>query len=55
MLKKIGRRSIIAGICMALLVCGFSTMASEPAKSLDVLFVHDTHSHLNEFATVAPM
>ena len=27
-------------------------MAEGQGKSLDVLFVHDTHSHLNEFATV---
>lgn len=26
--------------------------AEEAAKTLDVMFVHDTHSHLNEFATV---
>ena len=27
-------------------------MAAEEAKTLDVMFLHDTHSHLNEFATV---
>ncbi len=27
-------------------------MAAEEAKSVDVMFLHDTHSHLNEFATV---
>lgn len=28
------------------------TAASTEEKSLDVMFVHDTHSHLNEFSTV---
>ena len=41
--------------CLMLLavgIFGFGSLAKEPGKSLDVLFVHDTHSHLNEFATV---
>lgn len=29
-----------------------SILASETSKTVDVLFVHDTHSHLNPFATV---
>ena len=33
-------------------VFGLSAAAKEEAKKLDVLFVHDTHSHLTEFATV---
>ena len=32
-------------------ILGVSVYAKEE-KSLDVLFVHDTHSHLTEFATV---
>ena len=45
-----------AGLLVTMLlifgVLGFSTLGKEPGKSLNVLFVHDTHSHLNEFATV---
>lgn len=35
---------IIANICFA--------GATEESKTVDVMFLHDTHSHLNEFATV---
>ena len=45
-----------AGLMVAMLlvfgVLGFSVSGKEPGKSLNVLFVHDTHSYLNEFATV---
>ena len=33
-------------------VCGGSALASTEPKTVDVMFLHDTHSHLNEFATV---
>lgn len=47
-------------ICMLVLLCGicfFGTcskkvLAKEKTKSVDVMFLHDTHSHLNEFSTV---
>ena len=47
-------------ICMLILLCGtcfFGTcikqvLAKEKTKSVDVMFLHDTHSHLNEFSTV---
>ena len=29
-----------------------TTIASSEDKKVDVMFLHDTHSHLNEFATV---
>ncbi len=47
------RKSMIA-VMLAVMIgmIGFSAAAQENAKTLDVLFVHDTHSHLNEFATV---
>lgn len=35
---------ILANICFA--------SASEDSRTVDVMFLHDTHSHLNEFATV---
>ena len=34
------------------LLLGFSVQAADGAKKLDVLFTHDTHSHLNSFSTV---
>lgn len=47
------RKSIIVTVAVILIAMfGFSAVAQENAKSLDVLFVHDTHSHLKEFATV---
>lgn len=47
------RKSIVATVAaMLLIILGLSAAAQENAKSLDVLFVHDTHSHLTEFATV---
>ena len=46
-------KSLIAVIAAVLIVMlGLSVSAKEDTKELDVLFVHDTHSHLTEFATV---
>ena len=41
-------------ICTLLFAGVFSgqVLAEAEAKSVDVMFLHDTHSHLNEFATV---
>ena len=55
MKKKITKLPI--GILIVLIVLGvvfldMNLMAKEPVKSVDVMFLHDTHSHLNEFATV---
>ena len=50
------KKKFLAGfaICMMLLSGLFSgqTFAAEGAKHVDVMFLHDTHSHLNAFATV---
>lgn len=50
------KRFLISGIMAALLIvtgvfCG-NANATENAKKVEVMFLHDTHSHLNEFATV---
>ena len=47
-------RKLLGVFVMALLLAipCISSMAAEEAKTLDVMFLHDTHSHLNEFATV---
>ena len=39
-------------IVVLALLPGIHLMAEEPAKTVDVMFLHDTHSHLNAFATV---
>ena len=50
------KKKFLAGlaICMMLLSGVFSghAFAAEEAKHVDVMFLHDTHSHLNAFATV---
>ena len=50
------KKKFLAGlaICMMLLSGMFSgyAFAAEEAKHVDVMFLHDTHSHLNAFATV---
>ena len=38
-------------LLMVGMVCG-GAFAGQGAKEVDVMFLHDTHSHLNEFATV---
>ena len=52
MRKNLWKSMMALAILVACLVCGTVFAAPENVKSLDVLFVHDTHSHLNEFATV---
>ena len=42
---------LIAAICMLSAMC-MGVFAKQEGKELDVMFLHDTHSHLNEFATV---
>ena len=52
MKRKLRKSMLAAAMTAVFCVLGFSAYATEEAKTLDVLFVHDTHSHLNEFATV---
>lgn len=42
---------LAAAVCLAG-AAGIQTGAQETGETVDVMFVHDTHSHLNEFATV---
>ena len=51
-MKKLFRKSFIAAVAVLMIIFGLSVSAQENVKSLDVLFVHDTHSHLTEFSTV---
>ncbi len=44
----------IAGAIMVTMLLLFSTKvtAAEPKKSVDVMFLHDVHSHISEFTTI---
>lgn len=44
--------AVVLMILCGLLFPYVSVEADAPASEVDVMFVHDTHSHLNEFATV---
>ena len=48
------KKILISGILAILLIVTgtYFVNASSEAKTVDVMFLHDTHSHLNEFATV---
>lgn len=52
-MRRRGRMSTLL-LVVALLVFGtvLSVSAEKAGKTVDVMFLHDTHSHLNEFATV---
>ena len=52
MRKKEWLIKIFAIMLLAVGLFGIQVSATEEAKTVDVMFVHDTHSHLNEFATV---
>ena len=48
------KKILISGILAVLLIVTgtYFVNASSESKTVDVMFLHDTHSHLNEFATV---
>ena len=48
------KKILISGILAILLIVTgtYFVNASSETKTVDVMFLHDTHSHLNEFATV---
>lgn len=49
--KKIKITTLVPVILFAVLSCIAVEAATEP-ETVDVMFLHDTHSHINEFATV---
>ena len=52
MKKKLGT-ALIGVLTSAIVLGGSSTVwAEEQHKTVDVMFLHDTHSHLNSFLTV---
>ena len=52
MKKKILALSLGLFMLLAFAMPQTKMMADETAKAVDIMFVHDTHSHLNEFTTV---
>ena len=52
MRKRFGKFGMFLMMLLLAGMIGVTGYGKEPEKRLDVLFVHDTHSHLNEFATV---
>ena len=50
--KKFRKSGLLLAVMLILSIFCLSAAAEENAKTVDVLFLHDTHSHLNEFATV---
>ena len=50
-LKKIAAL-VLAVVVSAGLLTGLQVKAADKTKHLDVLFTHDTHSHLNSFSTI---
>lgn len=52
---KIGKKFLViifTIVMIATLAIPFSVQAEEEGKTVDLLFVHDVHSHLNTFSTV---
>ncbi len=50
--KKFRKSGLLLAALLILSVFCLSAAAEENVKTVDVLFLHDTHSHLNEFPTV---
>ncbi|MBQ3029903.1 MAG: metallophosphoesterase, partial [Agathobacter sp.] len=52
MKKKLVTLCLALLMLLAIVMPQTSVSADESAKRVDVMFLHDTHSHLNEFTTV---
>ncbi len=50
--KKFRKSGLLLAVMLILSIFCLPAAAEENAKTVDVLFLHDTHSHLNEFPTV---
>lgn len=51
-MKKILSVVLLAGAFLFGITCAAEVSATEESKKVDIMFLHDTHSHLNSFATV---
>lgn len=52
MREKFRKSGLLLALLLVFSIFGLSAAAEENTKTVDVMFLHDTHSHLNEFATV---
>ena len=51
--KKITAFVLAIALCVGMLpILGVNAKAADTGKHMDVLFTHDTHSHLNSFSTI---
>lgn len=52
-MSKLRKKLLTSISCIAVfLLCGLSVVHAEEGKKADILFVHDTHSHLESFQTL---
>lgn len=51
-MKKMKAVSAFAALMLGMTLTGSMTMAEKQTEKVDVLFLHDTHSHINSFSTV---
>ena len=51
-MKKILSISLLLGALLVGILVGNNAFAAEEGKTLDVMFLHDVHSHINAFSTV---
>ena len=51
-MKKILSISLLLGALLVGILVGNNAFAAEEGKTLDVMFLHDVHSHINAFPTV---
>ena len=51
-MKKLLAAVLLVGALFAGVLCGTDAFAAKEGKKVDIMFLHDTHSHLNSFATV---
>ena len=52
MKKKLAALGIGLMVLLAIVIPQINTVADEAAQTVDIMFLHDTHSHLNAFTTV---
>ena len=52
MKKKLAALALGFMVLFAIAIPQINTVADEPKQTVDIMFLHDTHSHLNAFTTV---
>lgn len=51
-MKKMKVITALAAVLLGTVLTGSMTMAEKETEKVDILFLHDTHSHINSFSTV---